>query len=346
MLSQSRLEERVSEAISAADAYLYPVKADPDPRVLETVVRAGAGLDLCSRGDLALALAVTTGRADLCFTSPNLDASLACDLVRAGATIDVDSVEQIDCLPADCTDVGVRLCTADHLSAYGSKFGVRSTDLEGVVQALRAHGARLTGLHVHDAHANGSADDMAARIGRLLREVPARIIRNLTRVNLGGGWPAPGGNHAPVNDIARALGTIREVLASAGFSGTVTVEPGEWVIGPCTWLVARVAAVKPHPVEDHRTVVVLDTATPVPCRPCNGPFEVARDGCWLETDRGDERFDVFGSANTGLDTIGLDVAMARPRVGDVVAVAGQGAYARQLTGSFNERPLPRLSLIP
>lgn len=49
---------------------------------------------------------------------------------------------------------------------------------------------------------------------------------------------------------------------------------------------------------------------------------------------------IFGSANTALDSIGVDVRLPALAAGDVVVSLGQGAYTRSLIPPFNERERP------
>jgi len=151
----------------------------------------------------------------------------------------------------------------------------------------------------------------------------------------------PDGMPTAASALAGALARVRAHLSDLGFHGRLAAEPGEWAVGPCGWLAARITAVKPHPAIAGRLVVVLDTATPVPCRPSRAPFALLRDGaCIQSSEMLETACDVYGSANTGLDTVGVDVRIPRPLVGDVLVSSVQGAYARQLTGSFNERSVP------
>ena len=50
--------------------------------------------------------------------------------------------------------------------------------------------------------------------------------------------------------------------------------------------------------------------------------------------------DIFGSANTALDSIGVGVRLPALALGDVVVSLGQGAYTRPLIPPFNERERP------
>ena len=50
--------------------------------------------------------------------------------------------------------------------------------------------------------------------------------------------------------------------------------------------------------------------------------------------------DIFGSANTALDSIGVEVRLPALALGDMVVSLGQGAYTRSLIPPFNERERP------
>jgi diaminopimelate decarboxylase len=338
------LSARTADAVATVDEYFYPLKANPDPRVIDTVLAAGAGLDLCSRGDLQIALRCGVAPQRCSFTSAYLDATLAGALLSAGVAVDLDSPDQVDTwLAVGGADAGLRICTADGASAYGSKFGVASDALTECVARIERGGGRLTTLHLHDVHADRTPDEMADRLIDVLSTTPRDALERCVRVNVGGGWPLPQGLPAPIASATAAFTRLRAWLKSNGFSGALAAEPGEWVVGPSGWLLARVVAVKPHPVIDARVVVVLDAATPVPCRPSRAPFVLVRDGAEVAGDDAPTATcDLYGSANTGLDTIGVGVILPAPRCGDLIASASQGAYARQLTGTFNERPLPQV----
>jgi diaminopimelate decarboxylase len=84
---------------------------------------------------------------------------------------------------------------------------------------------------------------------------------------------------------------------------------------------------------------VLDTNTPVPCKPSLAPFVVLRGGELLKAPRS-VTGDIYGSANTALDSIGLAIRLPALALGDVIVALGQGAYTRALTPPFNERERP------
>lgn len=334
--------QRVERAASLVDQYYYPVKACAVEAVISAAVGCGAGLDLCSAGDLAFARAADR-RVPLSFTSPHVSDELLRKLVAAGAVFDADSEEQITrWRGSGGSACGVRLATADHESPYGIKFGIEASDLH--VAAREKDAPSIDGLHVHEQHRARTAAQMTARLEELLARVDDAIISRCRYVNVGGGWPVTDGEPAADDELRHAFSAFRKSLAGRGFRGVVAGEPGEWVVGPAGYWAAVVSAVKRHPLDSDRHILVLDTATPVPCRPSTAPFALLRGDCVVE---GVDSVwcDLYGSANTGADTIGLGVALPLPRRGDVVVSCGQGAYVRSLTGSFNERALPGLVMV-
>jgi len=333
---------RATEVLALVDEYFYPIKANPDPAIVRAAIGAGAGLDVCSSGDLVIALASGVKPAACSFTSAHLHEALARDLLATSVSVDLDSLGQVALWVAvGGRKAGLRVCTANAQSAYGSKFGLTPAGLAEAARVLEAAGGRVSTLHLHDAHADATPEQMADSLSAVLKTVPEGLLASCERVNIGGGWPMPDGMPVPASGLASTFGRLRARLSDLGFRGRLAAEPGEWTVGPSGWLAARVSAVKSHPVLADRLIVVLDTATPVPCRPSRAPFALLRDGAAVSERAQDVvACDVYGSANTGLDTIGVGVSMPPPRVGDTVVSAGQGAYARQLTGSFNERTVP------
>jgi diaminopimelate decarboxylase len=222
---------------------------------------------------------------------------------------------------------------------YGFKFGLPARDIAAAARRLAAAGVRLEGLHLHDHHLNLTPVEFAARLGEILAEVEGDILGGCRYVNIGGSWPMRHGNPASVEDLRQALQGLRERLAGLGFQGELYGEPGRWIVGPCGYWAARVVALKNHPHEEDRRIVVLDTSTPVPCRPSLAPFVVLRDGDLLKAPRS-LTCDIFGSANTALDSIGAAVRLPALALGDVLVSLEQGAYTRSLISPFNERERP------
>jgi bifunctional diaminopimelate decarboxylase / aspartate kinase len=334
------VKQRAASAASLVDRCFFPIKACPEPDVVRAALAAGCGLDLCSEGDADIASSVGCAGDHWKFTSASADDALLRRLCEAGAILDADSLEQAlrwgTCGGTVC---GLRITARHPKALYGPKFGLPARDIAAAAHRLAFAGVRVEGLHLHDQHANLTPLEYAARLAENLAEVGSDILRGCRYVNIGGSWPMRHGNPASVEDLRPALQGLRERLAGLGFQGALDAEPGRWVVGPCGYWAARVAALKAHPLGQEHRVVVLDTNTPVPCRPSLAPFVVLREGNLLNGPRS-LVCDLFGSANTALDSIGAKVRLPALDLGDVVVSLGQGAYTRALIPPFNERERP------
>lgn len=332
--------QRATEAASLVDRYFFPVKACPEPGMVQAVLGTGCGLDLCSAGEMELAALVGCPGERWKFTSACIDDARLRRLWKAGALLDADSLQQaLRWGACGGTVCGLRVTAARSKSLYGPKFGVPARDIAAMARRLGEAGVRLEGLHLHDQHANLTPVEFAARLAENLAEVDQEVLIGCRYVNIGGSWPMRHGNPARLDELRAAFGSLREQLAALGFKGELYAEPGRWVVGPCGYWAARVVAIKPDPRGEEHRAVLLDTNTPVPCRPSLAPFVVLRDGGLLPAPRA-MTCDLFGSANTALDTIGVGIRLPPLALGDVVVSLGQGAYSRSMIPPFNARERP------
>ncbi len=334
------VKQRAQLASSLLDRYFFPVKACPEPDIVRAALAAGSGLDLCSDGDAEIASALGCPGKHWKFNSACAGEKLLHKLADAGALFDADSLEQaLHWRASGGTVCGLRITGKIPNRLYGAKFGVSGKDAAEVARRLALAGARLEGLHLHDQHANLTPAEFATRLAENFADTDNVILRGCRYLNIGGSWPMRHGTPASVEDLRYALGVLRERLAALGFKGALFAEPGRWVVGPCGYWAARVVALKASPLGEGHRVVVLDTSTPVPCRPSLAPFVVLRDGSLLKAPR-TLTCNIFGSTNTALDSIGVDVRLPALAVGDVAVSLGQGAYTRALIPPFNERERP------
>jgi diaminopimelate decarboxylase len=339
------VKQRAELAASLLDRLFFPIKACPEPEVVKAVLAAGCGLDLCSEGDVQIAAAVGCPGGRWKFTAAYADERLLRKLCAAGARLDADSLEQaLRWGACGGTGCGLRITAKRPRPLYGAKLGMPAKDLAAAAGQLAGVGVRLEGLLLHDQHANLTPVEFAARLAEDLGEAGNEVLRGCQYVNLGGGWPMRHGQPAAVEDLRAAVQVLRQRLAELGFKGALYAEPGRWVVGPCGYWAARVVGLKAHPKGEAHRVVVLDTNTPVPCRPSLAPFVVLREGFPLQGPRG-LCCDLYGSANTALDSIGMDVRLPVLAPGDIVVSLGQGAYTRSLTPPFNERERPEAIVV-
>ncbi|WP_285503144.1 ATP-grasp domain-containing protein [Actinokineospora sp. NBRC 105648] len=242
----------VAGASGVPTGFAYSVKTNPDPRVLDAVLRADAGAEVISQAEARRCAAagfpadrvVLNGPAKwwrfdgvpakygAVFCDSLADLTRTVDLIRDGSVH---------------TDVlGVRLAPP----GVPSRFGVDVSDPTGqarLVDALRAAPVGRIGLHFHCA---------ASRIGqaRWLREFTiaitaaadlcARAGVRVQCLDLGGGWsPA-----TRAEDLTDAL--VRAVRVATDRLGTVDqvlFEPGKYLVEPAMAVFSTVLDVRDGP---------------------------------------------------------------------------------------------------
>jgi diaminopimelate decarboxylase len=267
-------------------------------------------------------------------------------LLQTKVVFDADSVAQaMSWKDTGGKECGLRICVADTSSPYGVKFGIPVSEISLSIQFLEKKGLTVHGLHIHESHADNSPEDMVDSIAALFHKVERPLLAKMRYLNIGGGWPIQDGYPVSEYNMESVINDLRIKLKQQGFTGKLTGEPGEWVVGPAGYWVARVSAIKAHPLTSDKKICIMDSATPIPCRPSKAGFVLLNSSGEQKPTTDRELWDIYGSANNGLDTIGINIMLGDVQPGDIIVSCCQGAYVRSLTSSFNERSLPAVLVI-
>ncbi|GAA3434169.1 type III PLP-dependent enzyme [Kutzneria kofuensis] len=345
---------------------LYSLKANPHPAVVEALVAVGAGAEVSSSGELAVALAAGCPPRHVLYTGPGKTADEVRTALAAGVRLfsvespgDRARVEQA-CELLDVTvDVLVRL-NYPRASAGGSlrmtgrptAFGVDVGDA-GAVTALLRPGRRVRPVGTHTFFATNVADeqDLRAEFHNALAVVRAVGGDGFapTVLALGGGFSAPNARpgtlpryHSLRADLAEQL----DVAFPAWRSGVprVLFESGRHLTATSGTLLTTVLDTKRS---GDRTFVVLDAGVNVlggmtGLGRLRAPDAQAR--VVGRTDRPDEpeqRVTLVGPLCTPLDVLSTTATIAAPRRGQLLAIPNVGAYGTTASLlAFLSRPAP------
>jgi diaminopimelate decarboxylase len=326
---------------------LYAVKANPHEGLLRALRGQVDGLDVASTGEVELALRCGWAADSLSFAGPGKTDDALAQAVRLGVLVSVESPRELAVLGEVAAALGVRARVrlrvnprtpvhAYRVSMTGapSPFGIDEEALPEALEVLRAHVAALAfdGLHVHPGGQCTSVGGFstAAAVALDLVEALRREHGLATgRLNLGGGL----GVLSPLEQLdvvaaGRRLGTMLQKFEAATRSRPeVVLEPGRWLVAPAGVYVARVVSQK---VSRGTHFTVLDgglnhhlAATghlAGPGAPRLPLVNLSRPDAPLVTRT------VVGPLCTPLDTLGVDVQLPEPRLGDLVGVLASGAY--------------------
>src|SRR5512138_283779 len=236
------LTESVRGVVAAFPSYFFPMKCNPHPEVLRTVLEAGGGFSARSVGEVRQAAALGAGPGRVSFTGWGLGPTLMGWLLRRGAAVILDSAREVRAWLARFPGFpfGVRIL-AGSAPAYLNA-GFTSGEIGPMLDLVRRSEGRLWTVQVHFPHDSPTAQAMIRDwefLPSLLRCAFGGRLESLRFLNLGGGWPGsvPGKRPMDPAEVLRQLGErVLPDLRRAGFGGAIQVEPGRFVAAPCGWL--------------------------------------------------------------------------------------------------------------
>jgi diaminopimelate decarboxylase len=250
---------------SSAHVY-YAGKAFLSTEVARWMIESGLNIDVCSGGELAVALAAGVAPARLGFHGNNkslseIDRGVA---VGVGAFV-LDSVVEIDRVAAAAArhgrvqNVRLRINSGVHASTHeylatareDQKFGIPLSEAVDVVALIRARPElRFLGLHSHIGSQIFESDGFAEAARRLLA-VHAELLTGgeVPELNLGGGFGiayTSADEVSPIDEIAADFArVVAGECATLGIAvPVVAIEPGRAIIGPSTVTLYEVGTIK------------------------------------------------------------------------------------------------------
>jgi diaminopimelate decarboxylase len=346
-------------AVPDADVY-YAGKAFLSTEIVRIVAREGLRLDVCSGGELAVALAGGMTPDHIAFHGNNKSVAELEQAVDAGVgRFVIDSLQEVDRLSAIARRAGrrarvlirvtpgVSAHTHEHIATAheDQKFGLSIADgsaLEAVRRVLDLAALDLRGLHCHIG--SQIFDDAghrlaATRVLDLYAALRVGLGVTLPEVNLGGGFGiayTAGDDPRPAWEMARDLCAIVADLARARAlpPPRPSFEPGRAVIGPAMATLYEVGTVKQ--VAGLRTYVSVDGGMSDNIRTALYQAEYTVALACRTSAAGPVPARVVGKHCESGDILVRDCLLPGDvRPGDLLAVAATGAYCRSLASNYN-----------
>lgn len=251
------------DLVGSPEGVRYPVKANPNPVVLESLARWGAGADCASRPEVRAALSAGIPAQRVSYNTPAPDLRLAAWLLRQGGTVVADSASVLDELrqvmdgsePAPGhlfvrVNPG-RLPGYRHVSAElqrhvahaadTSQFGIPS---ERVLDLLEDYPLMVSGLHMHVGTMMDNLATFTTGVDFLhqLRDLLiAETIHPVETLNLGGGLGLP---HFPDQEFPTIEALVERLRPMLRSDLAYEVEPGNSLVGDSFVLLSRITSVK------------------------------------------------------------------------------------------------------
>ncbi len=349
-------------ALRAFDTIRFAQKANSNTHLLRLMRQEGVRVDAVSLGEIerALAAGYTAGGDEIVFTADLFDHATLARVVALQVPVNAGSIDMLHQLGAKAVAKGgpghrvwLRInpgfghghSNKTNTGGEHSKHGIWHSDLPAALAAIRQHGLKLVGLHMHI----GSGVDYSH-----LKEVCSAMVDLVGRVDLpieaisaGGGLSIPYRAGEPTIDTAHYFSlwdaARQQIEQQRGHAIHLEIEPGRYLVAEAGVLVAEVRATK-HMGKNHFVLVDAgfnelmrpsmygsyhaiellpsdDTPRPVQASVVAGPL------C--------ESGDVFTQGEGG---VVLTRELPQARVGDLIVFHDTGAYGASMSSNYNTRP--------
>lgn len=356
------------QAFEGWDVY-YAAKAFLCRGVARWVAEEGLGIDVCSLGELTVALeaGVDPGRIGHHGNNKTVE-ELELSVGRGVGRIVVDSLHEIGRLEEICSRIGVRArvlvrVTAGveaHTHEYiataheDQKFGFSIANGQAMVAMVRCHVSphlELLGIHSHigsQIFATHGFEVAARRTMKLLHQFTDATGASLPELDLGGGFGiryTAQDSPATPDELATNLREIVEHEARAYQMEVprMSIEPGRAIVGPAMMALYTVGTVKVVDLDGggQRVYVSVDGGMSDNIRPALYAAQYSAVVANRVTAAEPVLCRVVGKHCESGDILVHDVFLPLDIVpGDVIAVPAMGAYSRSLASNYNHATRP------
>lgn len=366
---RSRCREFI-EGFAGWDVY-YAGKAFLCVEVAKWIEQEGLGLDVCSGGELAVALKAEFPPERITFHGNNKSENELARAIDAGiGRIVVDSFDEIARIAKLATDrnttarvlvrvtVGVEAHTHEYIATAheDQKFGFSLAGghaHDAVERVLKEPSLELRGLHSHigsQIYDTSGFEVAAKRVVGLFTEIRDTHGITLPELCLGGGFGiayTTQDDPQPPSKLAQGMNDIveHECKAYGVEKPRMSIEPGRAIAGPAVFTLYEVGTVKPVELDAgaSRNYVAVDGGMSDNVRTALYDAEFS---CTLASRKSDAQptlSRVVGKHCESGDILVKDEFLpADVTPGDLLAVPATGAYCRSLASTYNHVPKPAI----
>jgi len=350
VLDAADVDGRASEYVRALGALarparaVYATKALPLVSVVRRLAGHGIGADVTTAGELAVATAAGVPMAAVVQHGNARSRAEFDEAASAGVGLVVldgpQDVEHLDAVTEGPVDVLVRITPgvppATHASMatahHGQKFGVTLAEAPTLFAAVDgSRHLRLRGIHFHVGSQITALDPFVDAVQRV------RGLGSFEILDAGGGLGVPLTPGMDVPATASYVDAVDDAMRSAGFAPDVelVLEPGRSLVARAMVTLYSVRTVK---TTAGTTFVAVDGGTSDDIEAVTGlraPAVFAPGGGGATRPQ-----TVVGLHCDSGDVLARDAALPDLAPGDLVAMAGTGAYTFSLASNYNATPRP------
>lgn len=323
----------------------YAAKANPDPRVLKTLIEEGSGFEIASIAELDLLLSLGVPASEIYYSNPMKSRAYLEYAASKGVEWYVlDSIEELRKIVSIKPDAKLylRIDTPNIGSDWplAGKFGTHLGDIKDIIHEAASLGADLAGVTFHVGSQCRNPQNWRVGIERAKNvfEDMRRAGLRPRLLNIGGGYPV---RHVkPIPSIEVIADVVNAAIADLPADIRIMAEPGRYLVSDSACFVCR----------------VVGTATR------NGKrwmyWDAGIFGGIIEVSEG-LRYEILSNRNgnnipwsiAGPTCDSVDVLMHDELLpediqeGDFIFIPNAGAYTTAYASNFNGFPLPDVIVI-
>ncbi len=358
----------LNESFGSGKLY-YAAKSFICVEVAKWLKELKVGLDVCTGGELAVALAADFPTSDIEFHGNNKSEAEITTAIKEGVgTIVIDSFDELSRVAKIATEFkkiqkvylrltpGIDAHTHEFISTAHEdvKFGfsIASGDAQIAIDKCMVESSlNLAGIHCHIGSQifEVSGFELAAqRLVAVLVAFRDKYSKELAELNLGGGYGIAYTKNESAISPAQVIPAIAKVIKSECEKAKlsvpkISIEPGRAIVGPTTTTIYMVGTTKSVTLENgaKRRYISVDGGMSENIRPAlygatYSAFLANRNSSATAINSR-----IVGKHCESGDILISEIDMPEDvKAGDLLAIPATGAYGRSMASNYNHMPRP------
>ena len=335
----------------------YAIKANANPRIMQTIAQAGLGADCVSGGEVEAAHNAGFAGKDIVFAGVGKSNREIINALNIGIhNFNVESIAELEVINELAHNLGkkAKVCFRinPNVDAHThakittglneNKFGIAMEDMiPAIREAQKMDSVEYIGLHFHIGSQILDLSVYVAlceRINQLQNELEANGIQT-KNINVGGGlgidYDMPDTHPIPNFEEYFKIFTDNLKLRDGQ---QLHFELGRSIVAQCGSLIARTLYIK----QGHtKRFVIVDAGFTELVRPAMYGAHHHTENLSVTDKTRTTKYDVVGPICESSDVFSTDELLPVTKRGDLIAFRSAGAYGEVMASTYNCRPLPK-----
>lgn len=335
----------------------YAIKANANPRIMQTIAQAGLGADCVSGGEVEAAHNAGFAGKDIVFAGVGKSDREIINALNIGIhNFNVESIAELEVINELAHNLGkkAKICFRinPNVDAHThakittglneNKFGIAMEDMiPAIREAQKMDSVEYIGLHFHIGSQILDLSVYVAlceRINQLQNELETNGIQT-KNINVGGGlgidYDMPDTHPIPNFEEYFKIFTDNLKLRDGQ---QLHFELGRSIVAQCGSLIARTLYIK----QGHtKRFVIVDAGFTELVRPAMYGAHHHTENLSVTDKTRTTKYDVVGPICESSDVFSTDELLPVTKRGDLIAFRSAGAYGEVMASTYNCRPLPK-----